>query len=83
MEQVAKRKNISSEVLSSIGQRPDLIKRLSTKKDLIKNPHTPPSLAMRVIPHFQAHDLARMMNDRNISGSIRSLIKNHLERKKR
>jgi hypothetical protein len=83
VEQVAKRKNISGEVLSSIGQRPELIKRLSTKKDLIKNPHTPPSLAMRVIPHFQEHDLSRMMNDRNIAGSIRQLIKNHLDRKKR
>lgn len=83
VEQVAKRKNIAGEVLSSIGQRPELIKRLSTKKDLIKNPHTPPSLAMRVIPHFQEHDLSRMMNDRNISGSIRQLIKNHLDRKKR
>jgi hypothetical protein len=83
VEQVAKRKNISTEVLSSIGQRPDLLKRMSTKKDLIKNPHTPPSLAMRLIPHFQEHDLTRMVGDRNIAGSIRALIKNHLERKKR
>ena len=83
VEQVAKRRNISGDVLTAIGQKPELLRRLSTKRDLMKNPKTPPSLAMKLINHFQEHELARMQNDRNVSGSVRQLIKNHLERKKR
>lgn len=83
VEQCAKRRNISGEVLTAIGQKPELLRRLSTKRDLMKNPKTPPSLAMKLINHFQEHELARMQNDRNVSSSIRALIKNHLERKKR
>ncbi|MBL9027643.1 MAG: hypothetical protein JNL21_35960 [Myxococcales bacterium] len=83
VEQVAKRRNISGDVLTAIGQKPELLRRLSTKRDLMKNPKTPPSLAMKLISHFQEHELARLQNDRNVSGSVRQLIKNHLERKKR
>lgn len=83
VEQVAKRRNISSEVLTAFGQRPELLRRLSTKRDLMKNPKTPPSLALKLINHFQEHELQRMQGDRNVAGSIRQLIKNHLERKKR
>ncbi|NUO49948.1 MAG: hypothetical protein HOV80_13925 [Polyangiaceae bacterium] len=83
VEQCAKRRNISGEVLTAIGQKPELLRRLSTKRDLMKNPKTPPSLAMKLINHFQEHELSRMQSDRNVSSSIRALIKNHLERKKR
>lgn len=83
VEQLAKRRNVMSDVLTSIGQRPELLKRLSTKRDLMKNPKTPPSLALRLINYFQEHELTRMANDRNVGGSIRQLIKNHLDRKKR
>jgi hypothetical protein len=82
-EQVVKRRNISGEAISAIGQKPELLKRLTTKRDLIKNPKTPPSLAMRLITHFQEHELKRLEQDRNVAGSIRALIKNHIERKKR
>jgi hypothetical protein len=83
VEQCAKRRNISSEVLTTFGQRPDLLRRLSTKRDLMKNPKTPPSLAMKLINHFQPHELERLASDRNVSGSVRQIIKNYLERKKR
>ncbi|MBK8940810.1 MAG: hypothetical protein IPM79_25130 [Polyangiaceae bacterium] len=83
VEQVAKRRNIMADVLTSIGQRPELLRRLSTKRDLMKNPKTPPSLALKLINHFQAHELERMAGDRNVGGATRQLIKNHLERKKR
>ncbi|MFO0556232.1 MAG: hypothetical protein U0271_48090 [Polyangiaceae bacterium] len=83
VEQIAKRRNVATDVLTSIGQRPELLRRLSTKRDLMKNPKTPPSLALKLINHFQEHELTRMMNDRNLAGSVRALIKNHLERKKR
>lgn len=83
VEQVAKRRNISGDVLTAFGQRPELLRRLSTKRDLMKNPKTPPSLAMKLISHFQPHELERMAGDRNVSGSVRQLLKNYLERKKR
>lgn len=83
VEQVAKRRNISGDVLTAFGQRPELLRRLSTKRDLMKNPKTPPSLAMKLISHFQPHELERMAQDRNVSGSVRQLLKNYLERKKR
>lgn len=83
VEQVAKRRNISGDVLTAFGQRPELLRRLSTKRDLMKNPKTPPSLAMKLMSHFQPHELERMAQDRNVSGSVRQLLKNHLERKKR
>lgn len=83
VEQVAKRRNVMSDVLTSLGQRPELLRRLSTKRDLMKNPKTPPSLALKLINHFQAHELERMAGDRNVAGSTRQLIKNHLDRKKR
>ncbi|HTJ83509.1 MAG TPA: hypothetical protein VL400_17435, partial [Polyangiaceae bacterium] len=82
-EQIVKRRNISAEVLSAIGQKPEFLKRLGTKRDLMKHPKVPPSLALRLIGYFQEHELGRMMADRNVSGSVRQLIKNHLERKKR
>jgi len=56
---------------------------LSTKRDLMKNPKTPPSFAMKLINHFQENELNRLSMDRNLSSSVRQLIKNHLERKKR
>ena len=83
VEQVAKRRNISGDVLTAFGQRPELLRRLSTKRDLMKNPKTPPSLAMKLISHFQPHELERMAQDRNVSGSVRQLLRNYLERKKR
>jgi len=83
VEQCVKRRNISQDVLSSFGQRPELLKRLSTKRDLMKNPKTPPTLALKLINHFQEHELRRMADDRNVSGSVRQIIKNHIDRKKR
>ncbi len=83
VEQCVKRRNISQDVLTSFGQRPEMLRRLSTKRDLMKNPKTPPSLALKLINYFQEHELKRMEGDRNVSGSVRQLIKNHLERKKR
>ncbi|NUP14148.1 MAG: hypothetical protein HOW73_49575 [Polyangiaceae bacterium] len=83
VEQVAKRRNVMGDVLTALGQRPELLRRLSTKRDLMRNPKTPPSLALKLINHFQEHELQRMQGDRNVAGSIRQLIKNHLERKKR
>ncbi len=83
VEQCVKRRNISQDVLSSFGQRPELLRRLSTKRDLMKNPKTPPTLALKLINHFQEHELKRLADDRNVSGSVRQIIKNHLDRKKR
>jgi hypothetical protein len=82
-EQIVKRRGISSEVLTVIGQKPEYLRNLGTKRDLMKHPKVPPSLALRLIGYFQEHELNRMMGDRNVSGSVRQLIKNHLERKKR
>lgn len=83
VEQCVKRRNISQDVLGAFGQQPQLLRRLSTKRDLMKNPKTPPTLALKLINHFQEHELRRLADDRNVSGSVRQIIKNHLERKKR
>lgn len=71
IEQIAQMKNVSADVLSNIGANGQWIKRYSIKRELVKNPVTPPHVSLHLLPHLAATDLKRIANDRNVAEPIR------------
>ena len=71
IEQIAQMKNVSADVLSNIGANGQWTKRYSIKRELVKNPVTPPHVSLRLLPHLAVPDLKRIANDRNVAEPIR------------
>ena len=74
--QISSMRNISPEVLRHIGKNPPWIKRYNITHELVRNPKTPPEIAMRLIQRLKDPDLKRLVKDRDVSEQVRRLAQN-------
>jgi len=71
IESIAQMRSVTSEVLGAIGGNGQWTRKYSVKRELVKNPVTPPHVALSLIAHLAANDLKRIATDRNVSEPVR------------
>ena len=71
IESFAGMKSVSSEVLRAIGANKDWTKRYGVVANLVKNPRTPLSLSLTMVPRLNPRDLKTISVDRNVPEVIR------------
>ena len=71
IESFAGMKSVSSEVLRTIGANKDWTKRYGVVANLVRNPRTPLSLSLTMVPRLNPRDLKTISVDRNVPEVIR------------
>jgi len=71
VEAFAAMRNVSPEVLRTVGGRRNWVKRYSVSHELVKNPLTPVEISMKLISRLNARDLKRLTRDRNVPELVR------------
>jgi hypothetical protein len=81
--QIARNRNVLSDVLRVIGTSPEWLKSYQIKLNLVQNPRTPPMVSQRLIVQLRESDLRKLAKDKNVQGAIRQAAQRHLSRRKR
>ena len=71
VESIAAMRNISEDILRSIGNSREWTKSYAIVQNLVKNPKTPPTISQRLMFRLRAQDLMLMKADRSIPESVR------------
>jgi hypothetical protein len=71
VEQIAAMKNVSDEVLRSIGNNREWTKKYAVLVGLVKNPRTPVGISMGMVSRLNPRDMRALTTDRNVSEVIR------------
>lgn len=80
---VSSSRQVIDDVLKEIARSPEFKGNYQIKLNLVMNPRTPLTFAMRLIPHLRESDLRQLGRSKNIAGSVSQAIRNQLERKRR
>jgi hypothetical protein len=72
VEQFAKSRQLSSDLLREIAGNVEWMKHYNVVVALASNPKTPLPLALKLLPRVKTKDLAFLSKDRNMSNAIRS-----------
>ncbi len=80
---VSMSRNVIENVLNEIGRNPEFKRNYQIKLNLVMNPRTSLSFAMRFISHLRENDLRSLSRSKNIPGAVAQAIRNQLERKRR
>jgi hypothetical protein len=75
IEHIAMMRNVTDDVLRTIGQNREWAKSYKITKSLIHNPRTPPGVAMNFVGRLQNNDLKNLRRDRNVPEIIRRMAK--------
>jgi hypothetical protein len=67
----ASMRNVSPEVLRTIGGKREYTKKYGIRKELVKNPLTPIEISMQLINRLSSMDLKRLTKDRNVPEQVR------------
>ncbi len=73
VEQLARSRSISEDVLKGITRRRDWMRKYPIVLALVANPRTPIPAALRLMPQLGARDLRNLSRDRNVSDPVRTL----------
>ncbi len=71
VEFISKMKNVSPEVLRTIGGKRQWTKRYAIRLELVKNALTPIEISMRQIGSLSSPDLKKLTRDRNVPEQVR------------
>jgi hypothetical protein len=71
VEAFTKMGNVSEEVLRIIGTNRSWLKNYGVTLGLVKNPKTPPGIAMQLINRLSERDVKMLAVDRNVPESLR------------
>jgi hypothetical protein len=80
--QVTRMRSVSEEVLRIIGNTPEWMKSYQVKRNLVENSKTPVAIAQRIVPQLREADLKKLMSNRNVSGAVQRMARNHMKRRK-
>lgn len=79
VEGIAAMRNISEDVLRSIGANREWVKNYSVVNALVHNPRTPPGISTNFISRLQTRDLKMLAKDRNVPEIIRRMSKKTID----
>jgi hypothetical protein len=71
VEEIARLRNVSEEVLRGIGINREWSKRYAVAGMLVRNPRTPPGISLNMLARLVTQDLKELMKDRNVPELIR------------
>ena len=71
VENIAAMRTVSDEVLRLIGINRAWARSYSIIHNLVRNPRTPITTAMSILPRIRAKDLERISQSRNVADSVR------------
>jgi hypothetical protein len=74
-DQVAKSRNVSTDVLRLIARHRDFGKAYTIQKNLVVNPRCPPDIALNLVAVLNDHDLKLMVRNRNLGEAVRRQAK--------
>lgn len=72
VEQYARNRSISEEVLEEIGRRREFIRKHQILLALVQNPKTPVTLTMKFVPRLSVRELRELSRNRNVPDPVRS-----------
>lgn len=79
VEEIALMRNVSEEVLRSVGASREWSKRYHVAVALVRNPRTPPGISMNFISRLTAQDLKALVKDKNVPELVRRVAKKTYE----
>lgn len=82
VEQVARSRNVSEDVLVEIARHREWIAKPGIVRALVGNPRTPVAIGVRLVPRLGTRELRDLSRDRNVPDAVRSTAL-HLYRIKR
>ena len=71
IESFAAMKSVSDEILRSIGNHREWVKKYSVVNNLVRNPRTPMGIALTLVPRLNPRDLKSLTVDRNVPETVR------------
>ncbi len=71
VEAFAGMKNVSDEILRSIGHHREWVKKYGVINNLVHNPRTPVGIALTLVPRLNPRDLRGLAVDRNVPETVR------------
>jgi hypothetical protein len=71
IEAISAMKNVSDEILRSIGNHREWVKKYAVVNNLVKNPRTPMGIALTLVPRLNPRDLKSLVVDRNVPETVR------------
>jgi len=75
VEEIAATRNVSEEVLRSLGSSREWAKRYPVALALVRNPRTPPGISVNFVSRLTAQDLRGLCNDKNVPEIVRRMAK--------
>jgi hypothetical protein len=79
--QISAARSVSEEVLRIIAMNREFVRHYQVKLNLVQNPRTPFSFAVRLVPHLRESDLRAIARSKNVTGAIAVAVKQQLGRK--
>ncbi len=79
VEEIARMKNVSEEVLRRITMRRDWMRSYSIVLGLASNSKTPPGISTNLLPRLTTQDLKILVTDRNVPELVRRMARKNLE----
>jgi hypothetical protein len=76
---IAGARNVSDEVLRTVGVNREWSKNYAVVVNLVKNPRTPPGISTNFVSRLQTKDLKGLGQDKNVPEIIRKMAKNTFE----
>jgi hypothetical protein len=71
IEAIAAMRGVSDEILREIGNRKEWIRSYNVVQQLVKNPRTPPLIALRLMSRLRSQDLMLLSKDKSIPEAVR------------
>lgn len=75
---VTQSRTVNEEILREIANNREWMKLYQVKLNLVRNPKTPPGIALRLVPHLREKDLKDLRTNKNVpnvvQGAARSLL---------
>jgi hypothetical protein len=79
VEQVARMRNVSDEILRLVGTNREWVKNYAVVTNLVHNPRTPPGISTNFVSRLVNKDLKVLQGDKNVPEIIRKMAKRTLE----
>jgi hypothetical protein len=79
VEHIAALRNVSHDVLRTIGSNREWAKTYSVVVALVRNPRTPPGTSTNFVSRLQNHDLKQLIRDKNVAELIRRMAKKTMD----
>ena len=79
VEQIARMRNVTDEILRQVGNNREWAKNYSVVANLVRNPRTPPGVSTNFVSRLINKDLKQLQGDKNVPEIIRKMAKRTLE----